>query len=179
MCPPYPSERGERGCVLEVFDFNVHPKKLPEANNTMRDSNVLGRGVNDDAEGDINDGETDGSRCSTPSLSLSSSSISGSPSTRPSTPASGSVVAPEVSFSIHTEPSRIFASGIFLNDVTSKLPYTRTVRRDLDMVYSGFMIDDERIIGIKVGCFLCLFHGVSFRCAYCISRLHQMEKWGI
>jgi hypothetical protein len=161
VCPPYPSERGELGCVLEVFDFNVHPKKLPEADNGIRNSNPVqapDRAANDDTEGDIENRQTDLSRSPTPSLSSSSSSASGSPSTRPSTPSSGSSIAHKTSFTVHTEPSRISASGVFIDDVISKLPYTRTVRKDLDMVYSGFMIDDERIVGIKVGCFLCVVY---------------------
>lgn len=56
----------------------------------------------------------------------------------------------EVSYTVHTEPSFVSASDIFVSDVVSKLPYTHTVRKDLCAMYSGFMIDDERIIGLKV-----------------------------
>jgi hypothetical protein len=60
-------------------------------------------------------------------------------------------VTPEVSYTVHTGPSVVTAPVVFLDPVVSKLPYTHTVRKDLCAGYSGFMIDDERIVGLKVG----------------------------
>lgn len=127
VCPPSSSQPGEFGCVLEVFDFNIHPKKLPEAENTTRNARTSGRGVGNDTEGDP---------------------------TRPSTPIPSSIIPHEVSYTIHTEPSTISAPGVFVNTVISKLPYSRAVRKDLAAMYSGFMIDDERVVGLKVGVFV-------------------------
>lgn len=149
VCPPYSVQPGEFGCVLEVFDFNLHPKKLPEAENTTWDAQASGRRLSKDTEGGTN---AAGSRSSTPGPSSPSHSSSSSHSTRPSTPISNSFVTHEVIYSIHTESSTISAPGVFVNNVTSKLPYSRTVRKDLTTMYSGFMIDDERIVGLKVGC---------------------------
>lgn len=104
--------------------------------------------MNEDAEADTKHGRADDFRSET--LSLSSSS-SGPPSTRPNSPSSSPIVTHEVSYTVHTESSKISASGVFVDDVISKLPYTHTVRKDLCAVYSGFMIDDERILGLKVG----------------------------
>jgi len=146
VCPPYPSDQNKWGCVLQVFDFNVHPKKLPEADDVTRSFNLAqatGRGM------DTDHGRADDSSSATPGSSSSSSS---SPlSTRPSTPSSSSIITHEVSHTIHTEPSSVAVPEVFVSDVVSKLPYTHTVRKDLCTVYSGFMIDDERIVGLKVG----------------------------
>lgn len=149
VCPPYPSEEGPLGCVLEVLDFNVHPKKLPEDETTTRNINTTPaseRGVNNGTEGGMDEGRT-GDSSLDPSSPLSSSS----PSARPSTPISSLVIPHEVTYTVHTETSKVMASSVFVDDVISKLPYTRTVRKDLSLVYSGFMIDDERIVGIKAG----------------------------
>ena len=59
VCPPYSSEDGPSGCVLEVFDFNVHPKKLPGVDDANRSTNFVGapgHGVNAEkgTKGDIN-----------------------------------------------------------------------------------------------------------------------------
>lgn len=48
-----------------------------------------------------------------------------------------------------TEPSKISSGLIFQNDVVTYLPYALLVRTG-DFEYSGFMIDDERIVGMKV-----------------------------
>ena len=158
VCPPYPSDQNEWGCVLDVFDFNVHPKKLPEADNTTWSTNPAQRtgiGVGRDTEVDTDHGRADDSSSGTPGSS--SSSPSSPPSTRSSTPSSSSTITHEVSHTIHTEPSFVPASDVFVSDVVSKLPYTHTVRKDLCAMYSGFMIDDERIVGLKVGAVLSLF----------------------
>jgi hypothetical protein len=126
VCPPYPADVGEWGCVLEVFDFNVHSGRSLETDHTRMD---------------MNHGQVEDSRSSKPSSSFTSSSSS------PSSP----TIAHEVSYTIHTEPSTISVSDVFVHDVISKLPYTRTVRKGLCAMYSGFMIDDERIVGLKVG----------------------------
>ena len=156
VCPPYPSGQNEWGCVLDVFDFNVHPKKLPEACNTTRSSNQeTGCGVGRDTEADTDYGRADDSSSGTPG---SSSSSPTSPlTTRESTPSSSSTITHEVSFTVHTEPSFVSASDVFVSDVVSKLPYTHAVRKDLCAMYSGFMIDDERIVGLKVSPILFLF----------------------
>lgn len=64
-----------------------------------------------------------------------------------------------------------------MNEVISKLPYTCTVRRDLSPMYSGFMIDDERIVGLKVSVVFSVLrapHEVNVR-----YRLRRTERWGI
>ena len=38
---------------------------------------------------------------------------------------------------------------VFVDDVESRLPY-REARRDVRRNYSGVMIDDERLVGLKV-----------------------------
>lgn len=169
VCPPYPSDRNEWRCVLEVFDFNVHPKKLPEADNTIRSADLphtSGGRVGGDTEADAKHGLADDSRSETLSSPPSpSSSLPSSPlSTRPASHCSGSTVTHDVDYTVHTEPSEISASGVFVNDVISKLPYTHTVRKDLCAVYSGFMIDDERIVGLKVsGYRFCSWRSMSER----------------
>jgi len=145
VCPPHPSDQNKWACVLEVFDFNVHPKKLPEADNTTRTTDraqASGSGPRKDTQADTHP--------ETP-RSFSSSSFPGSPPTLHSSPSSSLAVTREVSYTVHTEPSRVPASCVFVNDVVSKLPYTHAMRKDLSAVYSGFMIDDERIVGLKVG----------------------------
>jgi len=158
VCPPYPSDQNQWGCVLDVFDFNVHPSKLPGAGGTTRSSNLAqatGSGEGRGTEADTDHGRADDSSSGT--LGSSSSSPSSFLSTRPSTPSSSSTATHEVSHTVHTEPSFVPASDVFVSDVVSKLPYTHTVRRDLCTMYSGFMIDDERIVGLKVGAVLSLF----------------------
>lgn len=138
---------------MEVFDFNVHPKKIPEADNTTRDTD-LAQGVGDgacrDPRAGANHARADDSDSDTISSS-SSSTPSSPPSTRPSTPGSSSTITHEVSYTVHTGPSEVSAPGVFVRDVVSKLPYTHILRKDLSTMYSGFMIDDERIVGLKVG----------------------------
>ena len=161
VCPPYPDDQNRWRYVLDVFDFNVHPKKLPEDGNTTWNST------------DPDHERANDSNSGTP---RSSSSLL---STRPSTSSSSSSITHEVSYTVHTEPSFVPASDVFISDVVSKLPYTHTVRKDLCAVYSGFMIDDERLIGLKVGTvlfFSCVLRWVNVRYVY---RLRRMEKWGI
>ena len=150
MCPPHPSDRSEWACILEVFDFNVHPKKLPKVDNTAQSdvlSHASDHGAAEGVKADMRGGRTDESNSGTPDTPSSRSSSSPSPASHGSRPGIGR----GVSYTIHTEPSKIPASSVFVNDVISKLPYTHAVRRDLCAVYSGFMIDDERIVGLKVG----------------------------
>ncbi|KAF9817917.1 hypothetical protein IEO21_03111 [Rhodonia placenta] len=52
------------------------------------------------------------------------------------------------SYQLVTEPSKISSGLIFQNDVVTYLPYALLVRTG-DFEYSGFMIDDERIVGMK------------------------------
>ena len=148
MCPPHPSARSEWACVLEVFDFNVHPKKLPEPDNTTPTavpSHTSGHVASEGAKVDARREPADDSNPDTPDTPSSSLSLGPTPhGSRPK-------IAHEVTYTVHTEPSKISASGVFVNDVISKLPYTHAVRKDLCAVYSGFMIDDERIVGLKVG----------------------------
>ena len=156
MCPPHPSARSDWACVLEVFDFNVHPKKLPKPDNTTQTavlSHTSGQGVSEGTKADARRGQTDDPNPDTSDIppSSPSSTLHGS---RPK-------IAHEVTYTVHTEPSKISASGVFVNDVISKLPYTHAVRKDLCAVYSGFMIDDERIVGLKVGVVL-VHPGVRF-----------------
>jgi len=148
VCPPHPSDRSEWACVLEVFDFNIHPKKLRKADNTAQSavlSHASDHEASEGAKADTGRGRTDDSNSSTPATPSSPSSSSPGPGPDGSRPTIGH----EVSYTVHTEPSKISASGVFVNDVVSKLPYTHAVRRDLCAVYSGFMIDDERIVGLK------------------------------
>lgn len=130
-----------------MFDFNVHPKKLPESesNNILNTdpAQTSGGGVDKGTGAGMNLGRTDvlNSETRSPSSSLS---------TRSTSPSSISTIASEVSYRVETEPTKIPTRGVFVNDVISKLPYTHTVRKDLCAAYSGFMIDDERIVGLKV-----------------------------
>lgn len=50
---------------------------------------------------------------------------------------------------IVTKPSFVPASGIFQSDLVTNLPY-RVARRKVGEDVRGFMIDEERIIGLKV-----------------------------
>lgn len=52
-----------------------------------------------------------------------------------------------------TYPTRIVMPNIFVDVVESGLPY-REARRDVRGDYSGVMIDDERLVGLKVRFFL-------------------------
>jgi hypothetical protein len=47
----------------------------------------------------------------------------------------------------------ISANNIFKESVVTSLPY-RTICRPHSSRYSGFMVDEERIIGLNVGAFL-------------------------
>lgn len=154
VCPPYTSDQDRWACVLEVFDFSVHPKKLPEADNTARNpylDRAYGSGVSKSAGADATRGRADDSHSGTLSSSSPWSPSSSPPSTRPSSPNPTPTTTHEVSYTVHTESSKVSVPDIFIDDVISKLPYTHTVRKDLCAMYSGFMIDDERIVGLKVG----------------------------
>jgi hypothetical protein len=48
-----------------------------------------------------------------------------------------------------TTPSRIEANAMFGEDVVTRLPY-RTLSRIGPVQYSGIMIDEERLVGLKV-----------------------------
>lgn len=37
-----------------------------------------------------------------------------------------------------------------MENVVTQLPYTRTIRNDMGDFYSGFMIDEERLVGLRV-----------------------------
>ena len=147
VCPPYPSDQNKLGCVLEVFDFNVHPKRLSE--NATRSANLT-QGVGKGIEAVANHGRVNGLDPGTQSSPSSPSLPSSPPPTRPSTPSSSSTISHEVSYTIHTKPSTVPASDVFIRNVVSNLPYAHIVRKDLCTAYSGFMIDDERIVGLKV-----------------------------
>ncbi|TFY60917.1 hypothetical protein EVJ58_g4844 [Rhodofomes roseus] len=51
-------------------------------------------------------------------------------------------------YQLVTDPSRVPAGTVFQEDVITSLPYSATTRSG-KFQYSGFMIDDERIIGMK------------------------------
>ncbi|KZT66482.1 hypothetical protein DAEQUDRAFT_674869 [Daedalea quercina L-15889] len=62
------------------------------------------------------------------------------------------VVLPEIpgtSYQFVTDPSTVLAGTVFQDDVVTSLPYSASTRSG-KFHYSGFMIDDERIIGMKV-----------------------------
>lgn len=48
-----------------------------------------------------------------------------------------------------TEETRVSCQDIFANDISSSLPYRR-ICRAVDGNFMAFMIDQERIIGLKV-----------------------------
>ena len=48
-----------------------------------------------------------------------------------------------------TLPSRVPATTVFEEDIMTSLPYLASTRSD-KFHYSGFMIDEERIVGMKV-----------------------------
>ena len=56
---------------------------------------------------------------------------------------------PKTTRGVVDHPSRITMPSVFANVVESGLPY-REVRRDIQGDYSGMMIDDERLVGLKV-----------------------------
>jgi len=87
VCPPHSISRTY---LLEVLDFNIHTKRLPEE-----------------------------------------------------------IVTGNTRFTIHTESSLVPKSEIFMENVMTRLPYTRTVRNDMGDFYSGFMIDEERLVGLR------------------------------
>lgn len=48
-----------------------------------------------------------------------------------------------------SRPSTVLAGDIFRQDVVTQLPYALSSRSG-QFNYSGFMIDDERVVGMKV-----------------------------
>lgn len=58
--------------------------------------------------------------------------------------------SPGVSYRLVSDPSEVEGGRVFLNNVVTCLPYAVS-RREGTFNYSGFLIDDERIIGMKVG----------------------------
>lgn len=57
--------------------------------------------------------------------------------------------SPSHGITLVTTSSRVQANTVFEDDVITSLPYLESRRYD-KFQYSGFMIDDERIIGMKV-----------------------------
>lgn len=57
-------------------------------------------------------------------------------------------------YQVSAEPSTVAASDVFRQDVISRLPYAVS-RRAGDLHYTGFMMDDQRIVGMKVRLSLC------------------------
>ena len=58
----------------------------------------------------------------------------------------------DLSYVVYKLPSTVAAEKLFSYDVTSSLPFAESLRRgprDLK-VYKGYMIDDERLIGMRV-----------------------------
>jgi hypothetical protein len=49
-----------------------------------------------------------------------------------------------------TTASRIASNVVFKEDIVTSLPYHTLSRRD-SVRYSGLMIDEERLVGLKVG----------------------------
>lgn len=54
-----------------------------------------------------------------------------------------------ISNSLEIEPTRIPPNDIFKEEILTYLPYY-TVTREVLNLYSGFMIDEERLVGLKV-----------------------------
>ena len=54
-----------------------------------------------------------------------------------------------VTYGVITAPTVINRGQVFRHTVTTRLPYSES-RREGTYNYSGFLIDDERIIGMKV-----------------------------
>ena len=52
-------------------------------------------------------------------------------------------------FELFSRPSVVIKPEIFLNPITSRLPYSRALIH-MEETYSGFMIDEERVVGLKV-----------------------------
>jgi hypothetical protein len=63
-------------------------------------------------------------------------------------------------FTVHTEPLVVPKVEIFVEDVVTRLPYTSAMRRDMGDYYSGFMIDEERLVGLRVREFTFLFQQI-------------------
>lgn len=57
--------------------------------------------------------------------------------------------SPLVSYTIKDGPSTVPRGRVFVHDIVTSLPYMESSRAG-SFNYSGFLIDDERIIGMKV-----------------------------
>lgn len=55
----------------------------------------------------------------------------------------------DIRYEVFSDSTRIPAENIFREDVVTSLPYSKSTRGG-KFNYSGFMIDDERIVGMKV-----------------------------
>lgn len=104
VCPPYTAGQGlDRVSVLEVLDFNIHVKRLPE------------------------------------NIGVGTISCRGDQETVPD----------KFALYVYTDPSPVEKPEIFLKPVVSRLPYSRAIRTHVGEMYSGFMIDEERIVGLR------------------------------
>jgi hypothetical protein len=56
---------------------------------------------------------------------------------------------------VETGPSTVVKPDIFTDPVVSQLPYTRAIRMHMEEMYSGFMIDEERVVGLRVRNTIC------------------------
>jgi hypothetical protein len=65
---------------------------------------------------------------------------------------SWSVLRDEDQRGVCTAANHTPSGNLFKTDIKTSLPYRQVTRRGVvDNDFSGFMIDDERIIGLKVG----------------------------
>lgn len=71
-----------------------------------------------------------------------------------------------------TEPSYIDARELFVDIVKTHLPYTVTARRGV-WRYTGFMIDEERIVGMKV-CIFFVYERMSLLLIPCYRTLFSL-----
>lgn len=57
--------------------------------------------------------------------------------------------AKEVTYSLYLSDHKVPAKQLFAKEVVTRLPYAVSTRMGM-FRYSGFMIDEERLIGMKV-----------------------------
>lgn len=67
-------------------------------------------------------------------------------------------------YEVVTHPSMIKAGHLFKEDVMTLLPYSRATRVGQFSHYGGFMIDEERLVGMKVRLFLSVYRVLLISC---------------
>ncbi len=74
------------------------------------------------------------------------------------------------------EPSVFPAIGVFAKEVVTRLPYYSVLAPGQDESYVGYMIDEQRLLGLKVRVCLCLRGRASYMWKSRLARL-RMVTW--